>query len=300
MNAERFHWNPPNIEVNDSGIVQLIRSVDANEIGAQSEANTADAQQNVSSSSNVIDSNENEDDSSPDAPSKSEVEVGVANATRTNENATESQITSPVTPPIASPVASPSRNSLPLKTEPRLILLNSSIITLSSDDSIQSDGASSDDEFDELRTGLAYNSDDDVEAAINKEFDYLVSLGISLPAPIIVKIDPHSNAELNVDSASVEATAQPPNACTESVETIQQPDNGSSSAAATSGHVVKLPIIQSASNGAEATVKNEPALNPLIAETPGVAAAITSNASNQNANNFDSVGGFFEIVRQVT
>lgn len=83
-----------------------------------------------------------------------------------------------------------------IKKEPAF---DGSIIDVSND---SMDGLmTNDSEFADLQNLLAYDSDDDIDEAIQKEFDYLVSLG-KLPAPIIVKVEESDTSVASVQIAA--------------------------------------------------------------------------------------------------
>lgn len=65
-------------------------------------------------------------------------------------------------------------------------------------------------DFDDLCSALAYDSDDDIEEQIQKEFDYLVSIGKMLPLPISVKEEESGNDEHDQDNVTCEVEATDP------------------------------------------------------------------------------------------
>lgn len=250
-NAERFHWDPPNIAVTTTGAVELIdapetprqRNGDATESNAStssnriSGANVPEANQNsvqpvnVSTDrnneadiesdnsfqeandslnavglnddrdeaddnglelSNYVNDNEADDVASNDSL-RSENTAGLDRIVARLPNTASDDIDSHEMNQDDSNLGEAAQDTDPLQeaeTHANGVQIkkenafDGSIISLSDDSS--DNLVPNDDEFEDLRNVLAYNSDDDVDEQIQKEFDYLVSLG-KLPMPMLVK-----------------------------------------------------------------------------------------------------------------
>lgn len=311
FNAESFHWNPPNFDVNDNGEIQLNAVARSGESIGESAVHVADLSQNVAQiNSESIDSNvendanldQNESQSRSPTPnaengdipnqtesqsldaapeinydvenrndenqnesqshdqqqnsnSTSSVDLNVVEVSILDQNETQNQMATqnddlssenevnPIqnetqsrsTPNILNTKEQQSldtatnvdelnaKNSMPQSAnsktgleaesdaedpnlQPKREPFNNSSIICLSDDSDTENGLANYDQFDGLGQELIYNSDDDIDEQIAKEFDYLESIGKTLPQPVIVKVEDETATVSATASATVETS----------------------------------------------------------------------------------------------
>lgn len=168
-----------------------------------------------------------------------------------------------------------------MKEEPMIFLNSSSIINLSDDFVVENDEADNDD-FGTLCSELAYNSDDDVDEQIQREFDHLVAIGKILPTPIIIKVEEENGAITNEGTALVQTIVSEPEcvkkmAEASEVKTVNKLDENLDGEEA-------LAVVQSTN---------------LLNKSSGTSADNMDKNMNDSNGNIDPVGGHFEMIRQV-
>lgn len=167
------------------------------------------------------------------------------------------------------------------------------------------------DEFADLQDGLAYDSDDDVDEAIQKEFDYLVSLG-KLPAPILVKVEENgtneenSNGSLLVATDADSPTVLPSENSQLMVTNVNNNETSNESSTGSENDTAEKDMESVGSNGRMADAnktcvsnvvrpKKEP--NDSTAASPSPSGNSSSNF--RTSNSFHIVGGYFEMIQEV-
>lgn len=171
--------------------------------------------------------------------------------------------------------------------------LNASIISLSDDSGTENDVANYD-AFDGLCSELAYNSDDDIDEEIQKEFDYLVTIGKVLPAPIVVKVE----ETLETVSKSIETPAQ---------SIGEQAGEGPSEVGVgpMAGAQVEEPNLNSTLIKVATQHTNSPAKTPgkssdtSIHQIKAETSKTPNGKSSEASGSSDPVGGHFDMIRKV-
>lgn len=258
-----------------------------------------------------------------DAQSVTTDSLLVNNAIGSNERVQQaaevSQVTSELndTAQNSDPFEEVEPQTLQIKTENATANLDGSTIILS-DDSFDNSTAT---EFDDLRNVLAYDSDDDIDEAIQKEFDYLVSIG-KLPAPIMIKeeedtvstsqeipvlVRPNVNGIENGSSASADSNASNSQMSTLSNDGHEDGSGENANDESTASNVAVSVDVVSTSSGPIAG--NEHGAVPNAADVPKAvvpkkepahSSSGNSSSNSNGSNEFDVVAGHFELVRKVS
>lgn len=251
-NAERFHWLPPNIGLSNDGNIRLIDTVDSNNIPGHVHVRNVSPNRDASSNHSTlqvkqepitnnwigdteIDLIEHEEDvTTSGMPVPQDVHtasnsgsddvvcgekssqmnlVNQTEATRHVDDASEMNGSDANQSVFGDLSGFNDQSALDLDAADKEEVSNEVEAT------VQVDGVNEMNDsggFGELVSAVAYDSDDDIEDEIRKEFDYLVSIGVPLPKPKLFKIEnqdedvtnEHAPTENNHQAALAEATEE--------------------------------------------------------------------------------------------